>query len=134
MGKHKSKMRNALLACLGTTIVFSMPNPVAAQVRDFEPNHIRRTAKARFDAPREAVYSLLAPGGQQSLTQSWDIDVFLPPSDAIDSGSTFTKTHRRAPVQQIWTVVEADEPRRLTYAIFVAGLETWVVTQSGAQV
>ena len=36
------------------------------------------------------------------------------------------KNHTRAPVQQIWTVVEADAPRRLTYAIFVAGLETWV--------
>ena len=100
MGKHKSKMRNALLACLGTTIVFSMPNPVAAQVRDFEPNHIRRAAKARFDAPRETVYSLLAPGGQQSPTQSWDIDVLLPPLDAIEPASTFRKTHRRAPVRE----------------------------------
>jgi hypothetical protein len=115
-------------------MVFPMPNPVAAQARDFEPNHIQGTAKARFDAPRKAVYSLLAQGGRQSFTQSWNIDVFLPPLDAIEPGSTFTKTHRRAPVQQIWTVVETDEPRRLTHAIFVSGLETWVVTQSRAQV
>ena len=126
MGKNRSKMPNALLASLGLALVFPVPEQVAAQVRDFEPNHIRRTATARFDAAPEAVYSLLAPGGQQSLTQSWDIDVLSPPSGAIEPGSTFTKTHRRAPVEQIWTVVEADKPRRLTYAIFVSGLESWV--------
>ncbi len=41
-------------------------------------------------------------------------------------GARFTKTHKHADVQQVWTVVEVDAPRRLTYAIFVAGLETWV--------
>ena len=126
MENHTSAMRPALLMFLGLGMVFSVPDPVAAQVRDFEPNHILRTATVRFDATPEAVFALLAPGGQQSLTQSWDIDVLSPPSGAIEPGSTFTKTHRRAPVQQIWTVVEADQPRRLTYAIFVAELESWV--------
>ena len=111
MGKDRSKIRNALLAVLGMTMVFPMPEHAAAQARDFEPNHIRKTATVRFDAAPNAVYALLAPGGQQSLTRAWDIDVLSPPSGAIEPGSTFTKTLRRAPVQQIWTVVEADEPR-----------------------
>ena len=126
MEKLNSAMGAALLMCLGIAIVFPVSDPLAAQVRDFEPNHIRRTATVRFDAAPKAVYALLAHGGQQSLTRAWDIDVLSPPSGAIEPGSTFTKTLRRAPVQQIWTVVEADEPRRLTYAIFVAGLDSWV--------
>ena len=62
-------MRPALIMSLGLALVFLVPKP-------------------------EAVYSLLALGGQQSLTQSWDIDVLSPPSGAIEPGSTFTKTHR----------------------------------------
>ena len=94
--------------------------------QDFQPLHISKTGTVTFDAPPEAVFALLIPQGQQSLTSSWDIELLSPASGDVVPGATFTKTHRRARVQQVWTVVEAEAPRRLTYAIFVAGLETWV--------
>ena len=40
--------------------------------------------------------------------------------------SASVRTHRHAEVQQVWTVAEVDAPRRLSYSIFVAGLETWI--------
>ena len=100
--------------------------PPEGFTQDFEPQHIHKTGRLSFESPPDAVFALLIPQGQQSLAPSWDIEHLSPPSGDVVPGATFTKTHRHAGVQQVWTVVEVDAPRRLTYAIFVAGLETWV--------
>jgi hypothetical protein len=97
-----------------------------AQSPDRELLRVREEGTVRVAGEPNEVYVLLSPSGQQRLTRSWDIQVLSPASGAAEPGATFTKTHRRAPVQQIWTVAEARPPERIVYTIFVAGLETWV--------
>lgn len=118
-------MARILLAYL-MAAALQPPGQAAAQTAAFEPTRITRAASVRFEATPEELFALLSPEGQQSLTSSWDIAILSPPSGAVEPGATFTKTHRRAPVQQVWMVVSAEAPRRLSYAIFVAGLETWL--------
>ena len=119
-------MNKVFLTTLAVAVALQSPESALSQGGEFEPTHIRRTATARFDAAPAEVFAVLAPNGQQSLTQTWDIEILSPASGEVEPGATFTKTHKRAGVQQIWTVVAVDAPEKLTYAIFVAGLETWV--------
>ncbi len=119
-------MKKAFFTTLAVVIALQAPESAVAQASDFEPTRIRKTATVAFNATPAEVFAVLAPTGQQSLTQTWDIVILAPESGTVESGTTFTKTHRRASVQQIWTVVAVEAPHELTYAIFVAGLETWL--------
>ena len=100
--------------------------PAEGFSQNFEPTHIHKSASVSFDATPEAVFAVLVPAGQQSLSRNWEIDILWPLTGQVPPGAVFTKTHRHAEVQQVWTVAEVDTPRRLSYSIFVAGLETWI--------
>ena len=79
--------------------------------QNFEPTHIHKSASVSFDATPEAVFAVLVPAGQQSLSRNWEIDILWPLTGQVPPGAVFTKTHRHAEVQQVWTVAEVDAPR-----------------------
>lgn len=108
---------------VGAAFFWAPTGDAAAQ---WMPEHIVRTGSATFEASPDEVFAVLSPDGQQSLSRSWTIEILWPADGSAQVGATFRKKHRRASVEQIWTVTAAEAPSRITYAIFVADLESWV--------
>ena len=110
---------SAIVCGLGVT-----PVRTTAQ-RSFNATHIERTGSVEFRASPAEVFAALEPRGKRLRAPAWDVELLYPASGEGQPGAVLRQTHKRAGIQQIWTVVESDPPRRIKYVIFVPDMETW---------
>ncbi len=111
----------------GLPIVLGMGiTPMAASAqRSFDPTHIERTGSVEFQASPSEVFPALEPAGKSLRAPSWDVELLYPASGEGRPGAVLRQTHKRAGIQQIWTVVESDPPNRIKYVVYVPDMETW---------
>ena len=114
-------------AAAAIVLVFGLGfTPVTASAqRSFDPTHIERSGSVEFDASPADVFPALEPRGKRLRAPSWDVELLYPASGEGQPGAVLRQTHRRAGIQQIWTVVESDPPNRIKYVIYVPDMETW---------
>ena len=112
------------LGALGVMAIATVPVSVSAQ-NSFEPTHIERSGSVHFQASPSEVFAALEPRGKRLRASAWDVELLYPTSGEGQPGAVLRQTHKRAGIQQIWTVVDSDPPKRIKYVIFVPDMETW---------
>ena len=115
-----------LLTALATGLTLTPLAAVDASAqRPFEPVHIERSGSVTFDASPTEVFAALEPRGKKLRSPSWDVELLHPASGEARPGAVLRQVHKRAGIQQIWTVVESTPPSHIKYVVFVPDMETW---------